>query len=232
MPRDAAIQLEEAPRLPAGTQERFSGYGVLGVGFASGHILGLRRMAASSLGPAFTSVWHRDPGGVWTFYVDAEPERTCGRYFGLVGRVVCADRIIISWQSPNSLSVRVPDARLGWAVHLASSRGARTLGRLRRWVPRGVQERAAIRRSLAAVARHLLGLEGLTLSGVAPSGHRFRMEAHDYWVVDASSARYHGQHLGPPITLRTPARLGGFTIPVWGVFTTGDAFFDDNARRT
>lgn len=29
---------------------------------------------ASSIGPGYTSVWHRDPGGTWTFYSEASGE--------------------------------------------------------------------------------------------------------------------------------------------------------------
>jgi hypothetical protein len=35
----------------------------MGLPFASGHILGLRRWTASSVGDRFTSIWQRDPTG-------------------------------------------------------------------------------------------------------------------------------------------------------------------------
>ena len=43
--------------------ERFGGHRVIGLPFASGHYLVLRRFAAASIGPAYTSVWWRDPSG-------------------------------------------------------------------------------------------------------------------------------------------------------------------------
>jgi hypothetical protein len=57
-PRELAERTEAAPRLPEGTEERFSGYGVMGLPFRSGHVLGLRRFAASSLGRGY-AVWRR-----------------------------------------------------------------------------------------------------------------------------------------------------------------------------
>jgi hypothetical protein len=50
--------------------------------FASGDVLALRRFPTSSVGPAFTGVWHRSPHGEWTFYSDVPPMECCPRYFG------------------------------------------------------------------------------------------------------------------------------------------------------
>ena len=81
-PRDWAERLERRPELPPGNVERFAGYGVMSLPFASGHVLALRRFPVSSIGPAFTSVWHRSPDGEWTFYADLPPGQCCPRYFG------------------------------------------------------------------------------------------------------------------------------------------------------
>jgi hypothetical protein len=225
-PSDVASALEVAPRLPGGDAERFAGYGVLGIAFASGNILALRRMPASSIGPAFTTVWHRDVAGRWTFYVDGEPDLSCGRYFGVAGRIVREDRISIRWYGGASFSVRVPGAGLAWALHLAPSRAARALAAVRRGLPGPIQRHGSVQRSMAAATHRLLGVHALPAMGHTPSGHRFRLDSHHTWVVDASTARAHGEHLGPPISLREEVRLGDFTIPRWGVFTAGDAYFD------
>ncbi|WP_375487452.1 hypothetical protein [uncultured Mycobacterium sp.] len=81
-PAEFARHVEEYPVLAAATCERVSGYGVMGLPFRSGHVLGLRRWTASSLGEAFTSIWHRDPQGRWTFYESAPCQVACSRYFG------------------------------------------------------------------------------------------------------------------------------------------------------
>lgn len=52
------------PTLPSGAEEeRFSGYGVMGMPFASGHYLALRHFPASSVGAGYDAVWYRDPAG-------------------------------------------------------------------------------------------------------------------------------------------------------------------------
>ena len=81
-PRDFASQMETEPTLPPGDDERFVGYGVMAQPFASGHVLALRRFVATSVGPAYTAVWHRDPDGRWTFRITGEPLQCCNRYFG------------------------------------------------------------------------------------------------------------------------------------------------------
>lgn len=50
-PRTLIEQLEASASLPAGSNERFSGYGVMGLPFRSAHILAMRRFPASSVGP-------------------------------------------------------------------------------------------------------------------------------------------------------------------------------------
>ncbi len=75
-PRDAALELQRNPILWPGTDERFTGYGVIALPFASGHYLALRNMAATSIGPGYRNVWHRAPDGQWTFIADAAPEQS------------------------------------------------------------------------------------------------------------------------------------------------------------
>ena len=76
-PAQFARAVEDRPVLPSGDCERVSGYGVMGLPFASGHVLGLRRWTASSVGDQFTSVWHRNPAGRWTFYESIDCDVAC-----------------------------------------------------------------------------------------------------------------------------------------------------------
>jgi hypothetical protein len=231
-PHDVVAMLEAAPRVPAGHAERFSGYGVLGIAFASGNVLALRRMPASSVGPAFTTVWHRSVTGHWAFYVDGEPDLSCGRYFGAAGRVVREDDIPLRWYGPSSFAVRVPSVGLAWVVHLAPTRGARALAALRRGLPASIRRRQTVQRTMAAATNRLLGVPRVTVVGRTPSGHHFRLDSHDVWAVAASTARSNGQHLGPPVSLRNEVGLGDFAIPRWGLFTVGDAYFETKAVRS
>jgi hypothetical protein len=76
-PKALVDRLEQGAVLPSGNEERFAGYGVMGVPFTSGDLLAMRRSPASSLGESYTSVWHRAPQGRWTFYLDVSPQLAC-----------------------------------------------------------------------------------------------------------------------------------------------------------
>jgi hypothetical protein len=73
-PAECVEDPERHSELPPGSEERFFGYGVIGLTFLSGHVLALRRFPASSIGPGYRSVWHRDPRGRWTFHQDQPAE--------------------------------------------------------------------------------------------------------------------------------------------------------------
>lgn len=105
-PADFARTVEESPRLPPGDCERVSGYGVMGLPFRSGHVLGLRRWTASSVGDRFTSIWHRDPQGSWTFYESVNCDVACSRYFGSDVERAQVVPIDVEWEDPWTLLPR------------------------------------------------------------------------------------------------------------------------------
>ncbi len=121
-PRAMVEEIEKQMALPAGSGDRFSGYAILGLPFQSGHILALRRFSASSLGPGYTSVWHRDPDGRWTFHQDVQPEQSCPRYFGKAISKNAVEPITLEWSSPDEFTVTLDgQQRLDWQVTLAST---------------------------------------------------------------------------------------------------------------
>jgi len=91
-PRDLIQHLEKNPQLPKGDGEILSVYGVESRPFASGDILCSRHVLASSFGPAYTAIWHRDPNGDWHFYQDVPPRQGCARFFGLQTSLCCRSR--------------------------------------------------------------------------------------------------------------------------------------------
>src|SRR5207248_6444394 len=64
-PAEYAEEIEREPTLPAGSGERFSGYGVMGLPFRSGHILGLTLMKRWTAGEQILveEVWN---GRLWS----------------------------------------------------------------------------------------------------------------------------------------------------------------------
>jgi hypothetical protein len=120
-PRDAAVAAQRNPVLWPGTDERFTGYGVMGLPFRSGHYLAMRHIPASSIGPEYRTVWHYAPDGTCTFITDRRPEHTCARYFapGDSALTLYAD-IASKWDGPHSLRATVPDM-LDWRIELGST---------------------------------------------------------------------------------------------------------------
>src|SRR3990172_12687318 len=111
-PRELAERAERAALPPWRDHERFAGYGVMGLPFASGHVLGMRRFPASSVGPGYTSVWRRTPAGDWTFYSDVEPLQSCNRFFGSAVETFQRTTIALDWTGTRSLRIEVAPAGL------------------------------------------------------------------------------------------------------------------------
>jgi hypothetical protein len=232
-PRDYAERIERAPELPRGDDERFGGYGVMGMPFASGHVLAMRRFTASSVGAGYTSVWHRDPGRAWTFYADVDPLRACTRYFGDGVRSAVECPIELSWPGPRLLRVGVPAAGLTWEVELASTAATRTLNIMARVMPERLWKNRRVLSMMAAVAGPMLGAGRLGVHGRAPNGQAFVANPMVLWTIARTTATIAGADLGQPGPLAEQARLGDFWIPQRGLFAVGRAFFEtfDPARH-
>ena len=107
-PLTAVTRQKADPRLPDGPGERFTVHGIMGLAFAGGHYLALRYVVASSIGPGYRSVWHRDPAGRWSMFTTTAPELSCPRYFGsAVAQVERVPTIDVSWGDLYSFVVRI-----------------------------------------------------------------------------------------------------------------------------
>lgn len=232
-PRDYADRIERALELPNGENERFGGYGVMGVPFDSGHVLAMRRFTASSVGAGYTSVWHRAPDGAWTFYADVDPLRACTRYFGSDVERAIECPIDVTWPAPRVLRVGVPSARLAWQVELASTAATRALNAMARLMPDRLWKDRRVLSMMAAVTGPALRAGHLGVHGRAPNGQAFVANPMVLWTIARTSATIGETDLGPPGPLAVQARLGDFWIPQRGVFAVGRAFFEtfDPARH-
>ena len=81
-----AAQLSDLPvvqgHAPWPGHEYVKGWGVFGLPFDSGHVLALRVFPHNDFSP-YRALWHRDPGGRWSIYVDGPRlDTACPRYFG------------------------------------------------------------------------------------------------------------------------------------------------------
>jgi hypothetical protein len=219
-PRDAVAGMEARPQLIEGDGERFSGYAVFGVQFASGDVLALRRFSGSSVGPAYTSVWHRDASGRWTMHQDLAGDEGCGRYFSAgVDRVVTSS-IRVIWTAANRFTVLVDGgATLHWDLHLTSTRITRALSRISPAVPRRVLA-VPIVVVFGGAAGLLLGTGPLSLRGATSNGFRFAAFPHALWIVSDTRAVIDSRSTGEAVALAGDVRLGDFRIPRRGLFAT------------
>lgn len=222
---EAAVQELERTASVTGPGESFSGYGVMSLPLSSGWVLALRRFPASSIGPAYSAVWMREPGGAWRFYSDAEPDLGCGRYFGpsLAGYLETA--ISLSWPTANTLRVSVPAMDFDWTVVVGASPATRLMNLLASALPERAWGSRRLLRAMGRVAGLVLRAGRITLTGRVPSGHGFEVAPRRVWVVRESTARLGGIDLGVPSPLPRQVALGDFALPQRGLFAIGDSSF-------
>ena len=224
-PRDYALRAESA-KLPRGDEERFSGWGIMGLPFRSGHIFGLRRFRASSVGPGYTSVWHRNPAGSWTFYADVEPLQSCNRFFGAEVDGFVRAAISIDWRGPKTLHVAIPDAGLEWTSKISATGFTRALNAIGSVMPDALWKNTAVLSAIAPIAGALLHAGRVRMQGRAPNGQSFVANPLRMWTIDEAEATIKGEPFGPVGPVSPQAFLGDFAIPQRGIFVIGRAFFD------
>lgn len=220
------------PRADPGT-ERLTGYGALGLAFAMGDVLAFRRVAASSVGPAYTAVWHRDPRGRWTVFTDVDPRLSCPRYLGGGLTRAVETHARLEWTGPWSLAVTVPEHQLDWAIRLEPQPGTRAWSALARLLPRRAYRAPGPAVLIGAVAGWLLGTSPLQLQGRAPNGQWFAIRPTRLWAVTAGAAVVAGRDLGPLVHPHRPTHLDDIVLPDRGLFMAGEWLYErhDPARR-
>jgi hypothetical protein len=227
-PASLVEAVEREAELPPGPEERFSGYGVMGMPFRSGHVLCLRGFPASSIGPGYRSVWHRDPDGRWTFYQDQPVELACTRYFGAEVEEVHEGQVLIDWTGSNRFEVHAGGGALEWEVDLHSTPMTRLFSGVGSLLPLRVWRARPVLAVMSRVAGSALQAGRVRLAGVAPNGQRFVANPLTMWVA-SGHARIGGVDLGEPGPAPEQAQLRDFAIPQRGLFVIGRAFFTDLA---
>jgi hypothetical protein len=238
-PLDAATAVLQNPTLPAGDDERFVGFGVMGLPFASGHYLALRHFPATSFSPGYRSVWHRDPDGAWTFYATTPGPQSCARYFSSAtphDAVQCD--IDVAWVTPWSLFVGIAGL-LEWEIDIRATLPTRLMSTIGGRLPAGAWTNRVVLGALGRAAGPTLGAGQVRLSGTAPNGQRFMIAPKQVWAVAQSRAALRDVDLGPVGPLQRQAGLAGFRPPQRGLFVVGSGHFEtfdagrhDAVRRT
>jgi len=224
-PQQEARTRTEHPVLPTGGVERFVAWGVVGAPYGHGHYLGLRIITASTVGPAYRAVWHRDPSGAWTFHTTTRPEWSCPRYFGAQGRHEPTPSIDLDWETPYVLRVRMGE-RLDWRVELRRSVATRLMSAVGAVMPEAGWRSAGMLAAMGSVAGPMLDVGRVMLRGLTPNEQLFRAAPIRIWSVSGGSATLDGARLESVPREDPQPHLTDFWLPRRGIFTAGQLRFD------
>lgn len=223
---DLAAELADLPfdvaTSPWDGHEVNIGYAVMNQPMSSGDLLGLRVFPRSDFG-GYVSVWHRDPAGAWSQYVDRGPVAAgCPRVWGPALDHAGAATIEVDWVAPSQLVVRMPRPALRWRVSLSRTLPLRVLNAVHGRLPMATWRHPRLV-ALREWAVRLLGLGTVALSGTAPAGQHLTAALDRLYWVEASSAELDGRDLGGDVVLDTCPTIGGWPLPRRGVFAIGAA---------
>jgi len=207
---------------------------VMGLSFTSGHILAMRRFLVTSIGPGYTSVWHRTRDGEWVFYSTASPRQSCTRYFGNMASDAIETEIRIMWTAPFCFRVIAPAVPLDWEVSIGSTTATRFMSAAARLLPMAAWRSSAVLSAMGMLAGPMLGAGRVGLHGSVPNGQRFIANPRVVWIIRDSRAVLAGEDFGAPGPVQPQAHLGDFWIPQRGMFAIGQAYFEpfDQARHS
>lgn len=208
--------------LPAGSDERLAGYGIMGQPFRSGHVLALRRFPHTSIGSGYTSVWHCDLNGRWTMWNDVAPLDSCPRYFGPALTAVHQSTIDVAWPDPWTVHVHI-DGVLDWQTTIAPTISTCMMSAVGSRLPDAWWRNQLVLAAMSRIAGPVLRAGTLRLHGTVPTGQWFRVKIPHMWATTEVSAMLRGQPLGSPGPVPNQRWLGGFALPNRGLFAIGRA---------
>ncbi len=224
--RDAVHAAEQHARLLPGVNERFGGWGLMGLPFRSGDVLATRRFPVSSIGPGYTSVWYRNPAGEWTFYADVPPQMACTRFFGSAVARAVACPISLEWTGENALHIEVPEGALSCDLTVGTTPASRAMNLVSAIFPEWAWRSPRMLGLTAMVAGPMLRAGRLSMAGTAPNRQSFIANPRRIWVVKSARLTV-GERATNRIGAVTPqAQLGDFLIPQRGLLAIGNAAFD------
>jgi hypothetical protein len=216
--------------LPAGQgeppwpeHEYVKGWVVFGLPFDSGHVLALRVFPENDFGP-YKTVWHRDPAGSWRIFVDGPRlDTACPRYYGPACTNVDHARIDVRWTGPASLRVTMDTPQLAWTIDARETPLLRILNTTSPHLPLWTWRSGPLVRAREAIARRLLGLGDIRMTGTMPSGHVGILMPERMYLIDTSTAVLDGTDLGAPTRVAPNPRIGDVPLPARGVLAVGGA---------
>jgi hypothetical protein len=215
----------EPPRARPGRDD-VAGFAVIGLPFASGDLLCLRRFPASTFGPGYTSVWHRTPTGAWTVYTSIAPEQSCPRFIGAAISRAVETPIEVEWTSPSELAVRVPEADLIWTMRLTNTLVTRLMNFMLSLMPAAIFRSNLVLSMMALMSTAMLAAGRFRMRGHMPNRQWFQAGPQRVWLVPQAHATIAGRDLGAPAPLAAQASLGEVPLPQRGVLMMGAFSFE------
>lgn len=228
-PREVASDLEARATVPdVPDRERVRGYAVPAVSFRSGHTLAMRRFPASSIGPAYTSLWHRDPSGRLVIYQDQEPRFGCPRAFGPVIDETVVVPVDLDWPEPHRFEMKIEtaDVNLSWDVPLTDSVLTRAANAVSGILPDSMLRHPLMNTVVGRFAGPALRAGRVRLTGLVPSGQSFNAHMRYIWLIGDSTAVIDGEPLREPAPLSEQPHLADFWLPQRGFFAVVDGYFE------
>lgn len=200
--------------------EYVRGWGVFGLPFDSGHVLALRVFPENDFAP-YRTLWHRDPQGRWAIYVDGPRlDAACPRYYGAACDYTGFARIGLEWKTPTTLRVTMDRPSVDWTLTAHSGWLLDFLNAVSSRLPLAFWRPRILVRAREVLGR-ALGMGGLQLAGVMPSGHVGTLMPQQMYFVDDASACVDGVDLGRPAHLRENPTIGAVPLPARGVLARG-----------
>ena len=206
--------------------EYVKGWGVFGLPFDSGHVLALRVFPENDFSP-YRTLWHRDPDGRWSIYVDGQSADTaCPRYYGQACDHVGYAQIQLAWTSPASLRITMNEPALEWTLTAHQPPVLRVMNAISPRLPLGTWRSPRLVRAREVMARRALGLGDIKMSGTMPSGHQGILMPQRMYFIDDSTAVLNAVDLGRPTQASPNPDIGGVPLPARGVLAIGQGAWE------
>ncbi|KAA0022376.1 hypothetical protein FOY51_14240 [Antrihabitans cavernicola] len=197
---------------------------MFGLPFDTGHLLALRVFPQNPFAP-YATVWHRDPTGRWSLYVDGPRlDTACPRYYGDTFDHVAHVRITLTWIGPWTLRITLDEPGLEWTVVASQTAMLRLCNAIGAAAPLWTWRPRLLISAREALARGL-GMGRLRLATEMPSGHHGILMPERMFYVDRSHAVLDGVDFGRATRLTTNPELGGVPLPARGVMVVGQGMW-------
>jgi hypothetical protein len=196
---------------------------VFGLPFESGHVLALRVFPENDFSP-YRTIWHRDPGGQWSIYVDGQRlDTACPRYYGPACTHIGHAHIDLEWTGPASLRVTMDAPRLEWTLTAAQTPILRLLNAASPRLPLWTWRSSRLVRAREHIARRILGMGDICMSGTMPSGHVGILMPQRMYFIDQATAALDDEDLGHAVRVSPNPQIGQVPLPARGVLAVGQA---------